>query len=69
MWYISIYIKSIKKSKPLKFTVMQTFIYSVRNNKNEEAQNFEILAFDQKNALDRALALHQGKRIKIKGLK
>ena len=48
---------------------MKTFIYSVRANKNEEAQNFEILAFNQKNALDRALALHQGKRVKIKGLK
>jgi hypothetical protein len=68
MWRIFIYI-NLNNSNLKNFTNMKTFIYSVRNSRFDEPSLLEINAFDEKNALDRALALHQGKRVKIKGLK
>jgi len=48
---------------------MKTYIYTVRDSKLEAPTEKEIKAVDAVQALNKALALHQGKRIKLKGLK
>lgn len=46
---------------------MKTYSYSVRNSKFDEITIYQIKALSKQNALDKALSLHQRKRIKIIG--